>query len=176
MKLKKENSTLFLVGERKDELGGSIYYDINNEIGAVIPIIDFERERNMIYSVVDAISAGLLLSCHDISDGGLATTISEMILGGDADGEIGAEINLDFANLRNDKTLFSETSGFVFEAEEKNVQRLHNLFKFYKLNLVNLGKTTGNNLVVKNKNKKIIDLPILKLKEAWTRGFVEALE
>ncbi len=176
MKIKKENSTLFLVGERKDELGGSVYYDLNNEIGAVIPIIDFERERNMIYSVVDAISASLLLSCHDISDGGLATTISEMILGGDADGEIGAEINLDFSSLRNDKTLFSETSGFVFEAEDKNVQRLHNLFKFYKLNLIKLGKTTGKNLTVKNKNKKIIDLPILKLKDAWTNGFVEALE
>lgn len=177
MKLKKENSTLFLVGDRKDELGGSVYYEINDELGAVIPIIDFEKERNMIYAVVDAINAGLLLSCHDISDGGLATTISEMILGGEADGEIGAEINLDFSNLRNDKTLFSETSGFVFEAEEKNIQRLHNLFKFYKLNLVNLGKTTNEkNLVINNKNKKIINLAISKLKDSWTTGFVEALE
>ena len=176
MKIKKENSTLFLVGERKDELGGSVYYDINNELGAVVPIIDFEKERNMIYAVIDSINAGLLLSCHDISDGGIATTISEMIFGGDADGKVGAEINLDFTNLRSDKALFSENSGFVFEAEEKNIQRLSDLFRFYKLNLIKLGKTGGTNLIVKNKNKKIIDLPISKLKEAWTNGFAEALE
>lgn len=176
MKIKKESSTLFLVGERKDELGGSVYYDINEETGANVPKIDFEKERNMIYAVVDAISDNLLLSCHDISDGGLATTISEMMLGGDADGEIGAEINLGFTNLRNDGALFSESSGFVFEAEDKNLPRLNDLFRFYKSHLTRLGKTGGNKLVIKKNNKKIIDLPISKLKEAWTKGFVEALE
>ncbi len=176
MKIKKENSILFLVGDRKDESGGSVYYDVNNQIGAVVPIIDFEKERNMIYAVIDAINAGLLLSCHDISDGGLAATISEMTLGGDADGQIGAEIDLDFANLRADKTLFSESSGFVFEVEDKNVQRLNGLFRFYKLHLIKLGKTEGKNLVITKKNEKIINLPISKLMEAWTRGFVEALE
>ena len=176
MKLKKENATLFLVGYRKDELGGSVYYDINNEICAVVPIIDFEKERNMIYSVIDAINAGLLLSCHDISDGGLAATIAEMLLGGDADGQIGAEIDIDFNDLRADKALFSESSGFVFEVEDKNVQRLHDLFRFYKLHLAKLGKTGGKNLIIAKNSKKIVDLPISKLKGAWTKGFVEALE
>lgn len=177
MKLKKESSTLFLVGDRKDELGGSIYYDINNEIGAIVPIIDFEKERNMIYAVIDAINSGLLLSCHDISDGGLATTIAEMMLGGDADGEIGAEIDLDFIDLRVDKVLFSESSGFIFEVEDKNISRLNDLFRFYKLYLIKLGKTTKEkNLIITKNNKKIINLPISKLREAWTKGFVEALE
>ena len=176
MKIKKENSILFMIGDRKDELGGSAYYDVNNEIGAIIPIIDFEKERNIIYVIIDAISAGLLLSCHDISDGGLATTISEMILGGDADGEIGAEISLDFTSLRADKALFSETSGFVFEVEGKNIEKVKTLFKFYKVNLIELGKTSGKNLAIAKNNKKIIDLPISKLKDAWTTGFAEALE
>ncbi len=176
MKLKKENSALFLVGDRKDELGGSVYYDVNNEIGSVVPIIDFERERNTIYAVIDAVNTGLLLSCHDISDGGLAAAISEMALGGDADGEIGAEISMDFTNLRADKALFSQTSGFVFEADEKNIQRLHNLFKFYKLNLTNIGSTAGKNLLFTKDGKQLINLPISKLKEAWTTGFIEALE
>ncbi len=176
MKIKKENSTLFLVGDRKDELGGSVYYDVNDELGAVVPIVDFEKERNMIYVIIDAISAGLLLSCHDISDGGLATTISEMILGGDADGEIGAEISFDFTNLRADKTLFSETSGFMFEVEDRNTEKLKTLFKFYKISLIELGKTKGDKLIISKNNKTIIDLPISKLKDAWTTGFVEALE
>ena len=176
MQLKKENSNLFLVGERREELGGSVYYEINGEIGSIVPIIDFEKERNIIYAIIDAINAGLILSCHDIADGGLATTISEMILGGNADGEIGAKINLDFTNLRNDKALFSESSGFVFEVKDIHLEKLKALFKFYKINLIQLGKTDKNRLTITKNNKKIIDLPILKLKEAWTSGFVEALE
>ncbi|MAG92049.1 phosphoribosylformylglycinamidine synthase [Candidatus Woesearchaeota archaeon] len=176
MKIKKEGSTLFLIGKRKDELGGSVYYDVNDEIGAIVPIIDFESERNMTSAVVDAIDSNLLLSCHDVSDGGLATTISEMILGGDADGRIGAEINLDFTDLRTDKALFSESSGFVFEVDNQNLSRLKTLFKFYKIDLVELGKTDGTKLIFNKNNKKIIDLHVDKLKEAWTMGFVEALE
>jgi phosphoribosylformylglycinamidine synthase len=99
-----------------------------------------------------------------------------MVLGGDADGEIGAEIALDFADLRADKALFSETSGFVFEAEDKSLEKLKALFRFYKINLIELGKTKGKNLVIAKNNKKIINLPIAKLKDAWTKGFVEALE
>ncbi len=176
MKIKKEGAALFLVGERKDELGGSVYYDVNGKDGSVVPIIDFEKERNMIYVIIDAINSGLLLSCHDISDGGLAAAISEMILGGDAGGEIGAEISLDFSDLRADKALFSETSGFVFEVEDKNIEKLKTLFKFYKIGFAELGKAKGKNLIIKKGSKKIIDLPISKLKDAWTKGFVEALE
>jgi len=176
MRLKKESSTLFLIGERKDELGGSVYYDTNEETGAVVPIIDFEKERNMIYAVVDAINAGLLLACHDISDGGLAAAISEMLLGGDADGQIGAEISLDFSNLRPDKALFSESSGFVFEVEDKNLEKLKTLFKFYKISLTELGKAKGSKLVITKNNQKLVNLPLPKLREAWTKGFVEALE
>jgi len=36
MKIKKENSILFMIGERKDELGGSIYYDLGNELSLLL--------------------------------------------------------------------------------------------------------------------------------------------
>src|SRR3989338_264937 len=97
MKIKKAGTSLILIGDRKDELGGSVYYNVNKEDGANVPIIDFENERNMIYAVIDAINSNLLLACHDISDGGIVSAISEMILGGDADGEIGAEIDFGFS-------------------------------------------------------------------------------
>jgi phosphoribosylformylglycinamidine synthase subunit PurL len=176
MKFKKENSGLFMAGKRKNELGGSVYYEINKQTGANIPKIDFENEKNSIHAIVDAINSGYLLSCHDISDGGLGTAVSEMTLGGDADGTIGAEIDLDFSDLRADQDLFSETTGFIFEAEDKDVDSLKRLFKFYKLSLIRIGKTGGNNLTVSKNSKKIIDLPITRLKEAWTTGFVKALE
>ncbi|MDO8481386.1 MAG: phosphoribosylformylglycinamidine synthase subunit PurL, partial [Nanoarchaeota archaeon] len=120
MKLKKSGSALFMVGGRKDSLGGSIYYDLHGQTGANIPKTDFTGERNMIYAVIDAIDKRLLLSCHDVSDGGVVATLSEMMLGGEADGEIGAAVTFD-SSLPLWKTLFSESGGFVFEVEEQNV-------------------------------------------------------
>ena len=176
VKIKKANTKLFLVGNRKDELGGSVYYEINGKLGKNVPNINFEEHRNMIYAVIDCIESSLLLSCHDLSDGGLFTTIAEMILGGNADGKIGAEININFSNLRNDKILFSESPGFVFEVENKNANKVKSIFTKYDLIIHNLGKTTKNDsLKIINSNKKIIDLTIDKLKKAWTTGFADAL-
>ncbi|MAG60924.1 phosphoribosylformylglycinamidine synthase [archaeon] len=177
MKIKKSGSTLFLVGTRKDELGGSAYYEIFNELGKNVPKVDFEKEKSMIYSIIDSINDKLLLSCHDISDGGLIITISEMILGGNADGNIGAEISIDFSQLRNDKTLFSESSGFAFEVAHNNQDKVKKIFEKNNLKIVEIGKTINKEkLIIKKQNKEIINLEIEKLKEAWTTGFVKALE
>ena len=177
MKIKKENSNLLLIGNRKDELGGSVYYEINNQLGKNIPKIDFKEQKGMIYGIIECIDKGLLLSCHDISDGGMFTTIVEMLLGGNADGNIGSEIDIGFINLRNDKILFSETPGFVIEVDDKNLKKAASIFKRYKLIAHQLGKTTKNSsLKIINSNEKIIDLEIEEMKNAWTTGFIDALE
>ena len=177
MKIKNKESKLFLIGQRKDELGGSVYYGINDELGKNVPQVNFETEKAAIYSIIDSIKEKLLLSCHDISDGGLLTTVSEMILGGNADGKIGAELNISFSDLRADKILFSESSGFVFEVKEKNIEKVKEIFKKNNLKIIELGKTTKEEkLIVKNKDNKIIDLDIGKLKDSWTNGFKEVLE
>jgi phosphoribosylformylglycinamidine synthase len=176
MQIKEKDSSLLLIGDRKDELGGSVYYEVNNEIGKNVPKVDFKKERGMIYGVIDCIQKGLLLSCHDISDGGLATAVSEMILGGEADGAIGVKINLDFSDLREDKALFSESSGFVFEVSKADTGKVSKIFKKYRINAMEIGKTTEDKrLVITKNNKKIIGLPIGKLRDAWATGFVEAV-
>ncbi|MBW2989705.1 phosphoribosylformylglycinamidine synthase subunit PurL [Candidatus Woesearchaeota archaeon] len=177
MKLKEVGSSIFMVGQRKDELGGSVYYDISGELGKNIPRIDLEKEKNTLYAVIDCINKGLLLSCHDISDGGLLTAISEMILGGEADGIIGADISLDFSDLRTDKVLFSESPGFIFEVNGKNIEKVASIFKGYGLQLADIGKTTRDkSLGISKDSDKILSLPIEGLKKAWTTGLKEALE
>ena len=176
MKIKEEGSKLFLVGSRKDELGGSVYYDVNKEVGANIPKVNFEREEKRIYAIIDCIDQGLLLSCHDISDGGILVSLSEMILGGEADGKIGASVNLDFTDLATSKSLFSESSGFVFEVNEENVAKVKSIFEEYKLNLKDIGKTGGNKLNITKQDKEIINLSIEDIKKAWTSGVVEAMK
>ena len=173
MKIKEEENILFLAGERKDELGGSAYYDLYKETGANVPIIDFEKERNMCYAVVAAINQCLVMSCHDISDGGMASAISEMILGGNADGEIGAEIDISFSRMRKDKILFSESSGFILEIRQRDVEKVKNAFRFYGSELVELGRAKSSSFIIKKGNETVADIPIKKLKDAWTAGFAK---
>jgi phosphoribosylformylglycinamidine synthase subunit PurL len=177
MKIKNPNSKLFLVGNRKDELGGSVYYELNDMLGANVPNIDFKYHRNMVYAIIECIENNLLLSCHDISDGGLLTTLAEMVLGGNADGRIGANIDFAYPQLRNDKILFSESPGFVFEVYENNAVKAQKVFKKHGLLIHKLGSTTKkDSLTIKNGNKPIIDLKIDEMKKAWTTGFAEALK
>ena len=62
--------------------------------------------KNQIYSITDCIDQGLVLACHDISEGGIATALAEMTFGN----AIGLTVHID-SNLSNDKILFSETGG-----------------------------------------------------------------
>jgi phosphoribosylformylglycinamidine synthase len=179
MKIKKKDSLLIMLGRRKDELGGSVYYELNNELGRNLPQIDFEKERNMIHAVIDIIDKRLALACHDISDGGLITTISEMILGGFGDGNIGVEINIDFSHLRADKELFSESSGFILETKQDNFEKIKSILKYYNLDLdwFVIGKTNDKAVlrIIKN-NKDIVKIKINELKEAWVNGLLKALD
>ena len=176
MKIKNENNILLLVGERGKELAGSVYYDLHNELGASLPKLDFEKERNANYAVIAAINQQLVLSCHDISDGGLITTISEMILGGNASGKIGAELSLNFSKLKPSNLLFGEQPGFVLEVNPAKLENLKKIFKFYNISLTELGTTTGDSLTIKNKSGTLVNIPINKLKDAWTTGLDKALK
>ncbi|MBU1704217.1 MAG: phosphoribosylformylglycinamidine synthase, partial [Nanoarchaeota archaeon] len=172
MKIKKPGSKLFMIGERKDELGGSVYYENHGELGKNVPKVEYEKERARIYAVIDAINERLLLSCHDISDGGMAAAVSEMILGGEADGKIGAEISLGFSELRNDKIMFSESSGFVFEVNANDVDKVKKIMDKYKVEMIELGTTTKQDkLVIDN-----VTIHVEDLRRAWTTGFVEAMK
>ena len=104
-------SIIILIGERKNELGGSVYYDLNNELGANIPKPDFEEVRNQIYAITDCIDSGLILSCHDISDGGIATALAEMTFCN----SLGFGAYSGRSKTRG--SLFTETGGFLLEVK-----------------------------------------------------------
>ncbi len=175
MQIKREDSVLCLLGPRKDELGGSVYYELKGELGANVPKVDFRLERNMIYSVIDMIERGLPLACHDISDGGLAVTVSEMILGGSGSGKRGASLVLK-SDMRPDRFLFSESSGFVLEIRKEQLKKAMEICKKHSVGLVEIGKTGGNALSVKYNNRALLDVPVEKLRDSWMNGFAEVMK
>ena len=160
------DSVLMMVGERKNELGGSVYYSLHNELGANIPKPGFEEVKNQIFALTDCIDDGLALSCHDISDGGIASALAEMTFGN----ETGCSVNTD-GDLPNDQLLFSETGGFILEVSSANVKAIIIKFLEYGLDIFEIGKTGGASIQMNN----VIDISVNKTKEAWTIGLREKL-
>jgi phosphoribosylformylglycinamidine synthase II len=178
MQLKQAGDKLFLVGPRKDELGGSaLYQALGLGLGRNVPQVEWALERAMIYAVTDAIDAGLLRACTDISDGGLAVAVSEMCLGGFAKGQLGAEIDLEKVptDLRLDKYLFSESSGFVMEATKGKEEELKALFAGYGLELVEIGEVTSEAELEIETADREFKWSLAELKEAWLGGLPKVL-
>ncbi|MCX6785753.1 MAG: phosphoribosylformylglycinamidine synthase subunit PurL [Candidatus Komeilibacteria bacterium] len=189
MEFKQADSAILLIGQRKDELGGSVYYQLHGELGANVPQPNFKEVENQIYAVTDLIDAGLLLSCHDISDGGLAVAISEMCFGGNGKNRIGCEINLDnvathdYASAQNFAPavkLFSETGGFVLET--KNIAKVKDICQKYNVEIMEIGKTTvnarltvGAQHVAPSQNFSPIDLLIEEMANKWLNGLRDKL-
>lgn len=185
-KLKASGNHLFLIGLRKDELGGSAYYNLLGELGANIPRPDFAEASKEIALVTDLITNGLVLSCHDISDGGMGVAVAEMCLGGNGDGRIGAKINVSHVGMRErkkrkeirtDKKLFSETGGFVLEITRRNMRKVRNLAKAAGVPLIKLGFTTkSKKLVAFDFGKEVLNVKLSAMRHAWLEGLREKLK
>jgi len=119
MELKEAGNYLYLIGDRRDELGGSVYYQTLGFVGRNIPEPDLKKSRKNVYKIIDLILEGVILSCHDISDGGMITAIIEMA----TKGNLGVELMIT-PNIRLDKFLFSETGGFILEVRPEDSQRI----------------------------------------------------
>ena len=182
MEFKKTGSSILLIGQRKDELGGSVYYQIHNELGANVPKPDFKEAENQIYAVTDMIDNELLLACHDISDGGLAVALAEMCFGGNGKNKIGCEI--EFTQTAADGIypsgkLFSETGGFVLET--KDVASVQKICEKYNIEAIEIGKTGGQSLKVATQSfgsaqddiasvQEIINLSVQEMADKWLNG------
>lgn len=191
---KEAGNFIFLVGPRKNELGGSVYYDIFHKLGKNIPMPNFETVRNEVALILDLIDAELVQACHDISDGGLGVTLSEMCLGSRGENILGAKVNLQYVDsmppvkksrkktrrakaLRVDQKLFSETGGFVLEIRKRDIKKAKKLAKLLGVSLIQFGRVINSNkLVVLDSGQEIISLPFSKMREAWMGGLREKLK
>ncbi len=162
----KSDSAILMIGERKDELGGSVYYSLFNELGANIPKPNFEEVKNQIFALTDCIDDGLVLSCHDIADGGIASAIAEMTFGN----AIGCQVKIE-SDLNTAKCLFSETGGFVLEVSSGNLHEIKSVFLKHGLDIFEVGKTGGSHIKINN----ALNLSMNKVNKAWKNGLREKL-
>ena len=162
MGFKKKDSIIILIGKRKNELGGSLYYSLFNFLGKNLPKPNLKVVEDEIWALTDLIDSELVLSAHDISDGGAAVALSEMSF----QNEIGFEVNLG-ASFRADVWLFSETGGFIIEVDKKNLDTVTGALSSYEIHYEKIGETTDHQAIVFGEK---IHISISKAKDAWQQS------
>ncbi|MGN6090551.1 MAG: AIR synthase related protein, partial [Actinomycetales bacterium] len=75
-----EGESILLVGETRDELGGSEWAHLQGHLGGLPPRVDLEAERQLAQILVAGSRDGMVSAAHDLSDGGLAQALVEACL------------------------------------------------------------------------------------------------
>jgi len=121
MDLKSAGNRLLLIGETKDELGGSHFSLVNNLEGGTVPTVDSARAPQIFAALHEAISSGLIESCHDLSEGGLAAAAAEMAFAGDLGANLDLSALATSTGLGDTALLFSESNTrFLIEVAAEN--------------------------------------------------------
>ena len=168
MDAKAPGDLVYLLGQTRDELGGSEYYAMHHKIGCNVPKVDVESALRRYRTVNAAQAEGLLASCHDLSDGGLAVALAETAFAGG----FGLHVDLNKvqvdAAMREDKLLYSETaSRLLVTVRPAHRERFENLFAGQDVACI--GQVTDGDFlkIVGLQGEILIKSTIQDLKEAW---------
>jgi len=116
-------------------------------------------------NLLSAMDKRLVASCHDLSEGGLFVSISEMCFGGD----IGVDLDLSkIGDLRTDVKLFSESNGrWIVEVEKKKQKAFEKIVKG-KL----IGKVSGERKVNIIDGKTKVSWSLDALRDKWNNAVI----
>ncbi|WP_426428928.1 phosphoribosylformylglycinamidine synthase subunit PurL [Staphylococcus equorum] len=148
-----EGDTLYIVGETKDDFGGSqieklLYKEVNHEFEA----IDLSDEVRKGESIKQVIRNGVASHVQTVGKGGLLVTLARI----SAHYQLGMNVNLDVTN----EQLFSETQGrYVVAVKEGQ--------SFDAENAVEIGKLTQNNHFLVSNKEVQVTREVKNLNELW---------
>ncbi len=167
MDVKNEGDLVYILGITKNELGSTEYLEELNLKGTTVPQVEPKSAIERYRLLHKAIQQGLVLSCHDCSDGGLGVALAESAFAGGFGLEIDISLILCDEYLRDDIILFSESASrliLTVTPENKDIFEI----MMEGTEFANIGIVKGTNLnITGNDGNTIIDAPITKLKESW---------
>jgi phosphoribosylformylglycinamidine synthase len=142
---------LYLLGETENDLAGSEWAYMHNQRGGIAPIADLQREMRLIDLLVAGRTKKIFTAAHDLSQGGLSATLTEMVLRHNT----GATVQLDNVGL----SLLSETPGRVVVAiDPSQTAALTNEAASQKFALTKIGITGGDSLVINDAKISLVEL------------------
>ena len=147
-------------------LGGSAFAQSLGKVGSDVPTVkNPEYFRDAFNAVQQLVDEGLLLAGHDISAGGLITTLLEMTF---SNVEGGLNINLSsMAETDFVKILFAENPGVVIQVRGADRERVENVLDEWGIGFLQIGHPVAARKLVVKKDKKAFTFDIDRLRDVW---------
>jgi phosphoribosylformylglycinamidine synthase len=168
MDFKRPGNLIYVVGETRDELGGSHFALVNGLSGGQVPTVNAALAKQSFAAIHKAINTGHVRACHDLSEGGVAAAAAEMAFAG------GLGANIDVANmtashpsLSTVARLFSESNTrFLCEVEHAKASAFEAALA--GIPFAKIGEVMGDpRLNLSDLETTLIDADIYALKDAW---------
>tara|TARA_B110000090_G_scaffold39961_1_gene44201 strand:+ start:1 stop:1806 length:1806 start_codon:yes stop_codon:yes gene_type:complete len=163
---KKENAPIFYINLSQDayKLGGSSFAQVNNKVGSETPTIqDSEFFKNGFNAIQKLIKSDLVEAGHDISAGGLITTLLEMCF---ADVNLGADIDLTCLNEQDIvKVLFAENAGVILQVND--IAKADAILGEMNIAYHTLGTTVDASELNITSNELNFNLSVSDLRDVW---------
>ncbi len=164
-----EGDVVFLVGAPTVDglAAGELQHFLDAPLGGTLAPVDLELEGALAEVLNLAAHQRLLSSAHDVSGGGLITTLAE----GCAAGDIGVEVTLE-RDLTPAQALFSESPGrVVVSLPSRHVREFAQLCADAQLPLTDIGTVGGDRLLVPG----LVDLAVDEVVAALEGGLPDVL-
>ena len=173
MPFRAAGDTVALLGETRDELGGSEFLRVIRGCDeGPCPEVDLDAERRLVRLLVGLAHHRKLASAHDLSDGGLAVALAECAMKGDC----GAEILLD-SDVRAAALLFGEsTARALVSFEPKAEAAVRASATQSGVPFAVIGRAGGGRLKISLRGRTLVDEPVAALRDLWSTAFARALE
>ena len=148
------------------QLGGSAFAQSLNKVGSDVPTVkNPEYFRDAFLAIQQLVNEGLIMAGHDISAGGLITTLLEMCF---ANTEGGMEISLDkFQNTDVVKALFAENPGVVIQVSDKNAPAVKKILDDAGVGYLKIGVPTEERHILVSKDSVTYQFGIDHLRDVW---------
>jgi len=166
--LKEPGNLLYLIGETREELGGSHFHLVHGLEGGAVPHVNRMQAPNVFRALHGAIAAATIRSCHDLSEGGLAVAAAEMAFAGGVGADLAHAGKI--AASSDETRLFSEsTTRFLVEVQSERREAFERHFD--GLPLLHVGQTVKEpRLRIAGSNGEwVVWSPLAELKEAWQK-------
>ena len=163
-----EKTTLYHIDFSFDKLklGGSAFAQSLGKVGDEVPCVqDAEYFRDAFLAVQELINKGLVLAGHDISAGGLITTLLEMCF---ANVEGGMEIDLDKMKEQDlVKILFAENPGIVIQVSNKHKEEVKKILEDAGVGYIKIGKPTDERHILVSKDGATYQFGVDYMRDVW---------
>ncbi len=148
------------------KLGGSAFAQSLGKVGSEVPTVkNAEYFHDAFQAVQQLLQEELLLSGHDISAGGMVTSLLEMTFANTKGG-----INVSFNDLAETdfiKILFAENPGIIVQVSKDNISRFEEIMDEWEIGYVKIGRPIAERKLILKKDRKAITLQIDKMRDLW---------